>query len=315
MVKNKITNDFNDNKLLNVKSIELNDEPINDTDAVNKLYVDNKTDNFSQTFDNSRNEHVLTSKGHIDMNNFNIENVRFMCIKYEPQVDCHPVILSYFNKHLDESTILRLNDDSNERYLQIRQGNTAYNLQIYNKAQIIDTTIIQNGNTGGYVLQHWLIECLDKKDSGKISNFIKTTRTSSPTGDSGSTTLPPIGNSFMYIETSSNNNGDDRIFCSWERTDLIHISNITFYYNRFTTSVESSRRMGRFRIQILKNNAWETIYTIEKNTELTELSTDWVLLNLDITDDNYGIKLIYDQIESAHADMCFSNIMITHSIF
>ena len=26
-------------------------------------------------------------------------------------------------------------------------------------------------------------------------------------------------------------------------------------------------------------------------------------------------KLIYDEIENAHADMCFSNIMITHSIF
>ena len=113
----------------------------------------------------------------------------------------------------------------------------------------------------------------------------------------------------MYIETSSNNNGDDRIFCSWERTDLIHISNITFYYNQIFNIYRSlQERMGRFRIQILKNNAWETIYTIEKNTELTELSTDWVLLNLDITDDNYGIKLIYDQIESAHADMCFSVI-------
>ena len=31
--------------------------------------------------------------------------------------------------------------------------------------------------------------------------------------------------------------------------------------------------------------------TIEKNTNFTELSTEWVLLNLDITDDNYGIKL------------------------
>ena len=62
-------------------------------------------------------------------------------------------------------------------------------------------------------------------------------------------------------------------FCSWERTDLIHISNITFYYNRFSTSIESSRRMGRLRIQILKNNAWETtFYTIEKNTEFSELS-------------------------------------------
>ena len=39
----------------------------------------------------------------------------------------------------------------------------------------------------------------------------------------------------MYIETSGNNNGEN-VFCSFERTDLIHISNITFYYNRFTTS-------------------------------------------------------------------------------
>ena len=64
------------------------------------------------------------------MNNFNIENVRFMCINQEPQTDCHPVILSYFKKHLDETTILRLNGDSNERYLQARVGNTPYNLQI-----------------------------------------------------------------------------------------------------------------------------------------------------------------------------------------
>ena len=51
-----------------------------------------------------------------------------------------------------------------KEYLQIRQGNTAYNLQIYNKTQIIDTTVIQNGN------HRWLctaklaiIGCLDKK--------------------------------------------------------------------------------------------------------------------------------------------------------
>ena len=54
---------------------------------------------------------------------------------------------------------------------------------------------------------------------------------------------------------------------------------------------------------------------LKKNTDFTTLSTDWILLNLDINQDNYGIKLFYDQIESAHADLCFSNIMITHSIY
>ena len=49
---------------------------------------------------------------------------------------------------VDESTILRLNDDSNERYLQARVNNVDYNLQIYNKTQIIDTTVIHSPNTG-----------------------------------------------------------------------------------------------------------------------------------------------------------------------
>ena len=40
----------------------------------------------------------------------------------------------------------------------------------------------------------------------------------------------------MYIETSGNNSELDNndIFVSFERTDIINISNITFYYNRFS---------------------------------------------------------------------------------
>ena len=74
--------------------------------------------------------------------------------------------------------------------------------------------------------------------------------------------------------------------------------------------------MGRFRIQLLlDDNTWTTQYTIEKNTLFNETDSDWTLLNLDFTEEKYGIKLIYDQINSAHADMCFSNITITHSVY
>ena len=41
-----------------------------------------------------------------------------------------------------------------------------------------------------------------------MQNFIKSTKTSSPTGDSGALSLPPTGNFFMYIETSSGNHGN-----------------------------------------------------------------------------------------------------------
>ena len=119
----------------------------------------------------------------------------------------------------------------------------------------------------------------------------------------------------MYIETSSNNHSNN-VFCSFERTDIIQISNITFYYNRFSILNNIFKKpMGRFRIQlILEDNTWSTRYNISKNDRYSNSSTQWRLVNLNFTVENYGIRLIYDQIDTAYADMCFSNITITHSV-
>ena len=95
-----------------------------------------------------------------------------------------------------------------------------------------DTTVIKNGNTGNDVLPYWKIICNDKNNNGKTSNFIKSTKTNSPTDQSGAISNPPIGSAFIYIETSADNYGNN-VFCSFERTDIIQITNITFYYNRF----------------------------------------------------------------------------------
>ena len=106
------------------------------------------------------------------------------------------------------------------------------------------------------------------------------------------------------------------MFVSWERTDIIQKTNTTFYYNRFSTSDNNLRGIGRFRIQLLlEDNTWDTQYTIAKNTQYGATSTEWTLLNLEFTIENYGIKLVYDQIDTAHADMCFSNMTITHSVY
>ena len=73
--------------------------------------------------------------------------------------------------------------------------------------------------------------------------------------------------------------------------------------------------MGRFRIQLLlDDNTWSTRHTILKNDRYSDTSTDWTIIILDFTGENYGKKLIYDQIDTAHTDMCFSNITITHSV-
>ena len=120
----------------------------------------------------------------------------------------------------------------------------------------------------------------------------------------------------MYIETSSNNNGNI-VFVSFERIDIIQIFIITFYYTRFSILIDDSKKsMGRYRTQLLlEDNTWSTQYTTAKNDQYSNSSTDWTLVSLDFTVENYGIKLIYDQIDTAHADMCFSNITITHSVF
>ena len=109
---------------------------------------------------------------------------------------------------------------------------------------------MNSGNTGGFLLPYWKINCNDKNNKSKIQSFIKSTKTNSPTGDSGATSLPPFGSAFMYIEKSSDNHGNN-VFCSFERTDIIQITNITFYYNRFSfLTNDSLKAMGRFRVQL-----------------------------------------------------------------
>ena len=152
------------------------------------------------------------------------------------------------------------------------------------------------------------------KNNDKIENFIKSTKTRSPTGDSGATGTPPVGKGFMYIETSSGTSGSNNIFVSWERTDIIQITNITFYYNKFSSSNVNLRSMGRIRIQLLLDNTWSTRYNIPKTDRYSNSSTDWTLVNLNFTVENYGIKIIYDQIDTAQADMFFSN-MIAHFVY
>ena len=120
----------------------------------------------------------------------------------------------------------------------------------------------------------------------------------------------------MYIETSSNNHGNN-VFVSFERTDIIQISNITFYYNRFSILTNICKKsMGRFRTDLLlEDNTWSTRYNIPKKDRYSNSSTQWRFVNLNFTEQNYGIRSVYDQIDTTHADMCFSNITITHSLY
>ena len=238
-------------------------DPITIREATSKNYFDKFFNDPS----------IIKNNGHIDLNDRDITNARFIQVNQLPQTDSHLCAKLYVDNvisdSVDESSLLRLDPDEkldldnqdsiilnsaltspkkiieiptkayidslheeNERsrrdlgldfydesstlvrfiqtlqnYLKVSVGNDINNLTKYNKIQLTDTTVMKAGNTGGYLLPNWKFSCNDKNSSGKITNFIKSTKTNSPTGSSGTTSLPPIGSAFMYIETSSNNHG------------------------------------------------------------------------------------------------------------
>ena len=128
--------------------------------------------------------------------------------------------------------------------------------------------------------------------------------------------MPSIRDSFLYIETSSSDHGNN-VFVSWQRIDIIQITDITFYYKRFSNLTNiSSKSVDRFRFQLLlAGNTWSTRYNIHKKDGCTDLSTDLTPVSLNFAVEIYGIKLTYDQIDTAHADMCCSIFTITHSVY
>ena len=204
-----------------------------------------------------------------NLNDNNLINLDSITVKRNPFLDNELANKNYIDDELDKNTKVRFNQKL-ENFLKVSVGGDTYNLTKNNKIQITDTTVKKLGNVGSSVLQYRKIVCNDK-NNGKNSNFIETTKTNSPTSNSGASSLPPIGNSFMYIKTSSGNHGNN-VFVSFERTDIIQKSNRTFFYNRFSILTNNNlNAIGRLRLQLLlEDNTWSTKYTTTKNTNYSD---------------------------------------------
>ena len=236
IIKNTDHVDFNDKILDKVHSIKVNSYPTLDEQLTPKFYADNfvydRVDEASllrldpkgmihhgkldSIFLNSsttspRNLIELPTKSYVD--SLHEENERSR----------RDLGLDFYD---ESSTLVRFNQTL-QNYFRVSVGNDTYNLTKYDKIQITDTTEIKFPNIGSDLLQKWNIKCKNKNNISKVGDFVKSTKTNSPTGFSGATSLSPIIDAFMYIETSSNNHGLN-VFVSWERTDIIQISNTTF---------------------------------------------------------------------------------------
>ena len=232
LVRNNRDTNFNNYNLTNINSITLKTQAVNHNDVITKAYVDQ----FHQETERSRRDlgidfydessDKVKNNQDNDLSDNKLTNINSIRNNNNPTDDNHVSNKKYIDNELDKNTIVRFNQTL-QNYLRVSVESDIYNLTKYNKTQLTDATVMKAVNTGGYLLPYWKIICNDKKNNGRIQNFKKSTKSSSPTGHSGVDSLPPIGSAFMFIETSSINYGSNNVFVSWERTDIIQITNIT----------------------------------------------------------------------------------------
>ena len=255
IIKNTDDVDFNNKYLDNVRWIRVTELPESPYDLVPIYHLDEALNIMygyvDSLHENSRNKRVLSSVFNDQDNEFDnnkLTNLDSITVNRNPISHHELSNKKYVDDSIGEGTILRFNQTL-QNYLKVSVGNDAYNLTKYDKIQITDTTIIKYPNIGGYLLQNWPIKSKDKNNNGKIQNFIKSSISTTPSPNTGINTIPTIGKSFLYIETGSNSHGDN-VYCSFERTDIIQISKISFHYNRYSAE-NDYKAMGRFRIQLL----------------------------------------------------------------
>ena len=262
----------------------------------------------------NRNRHDVSSVFNDqdnEINNNKLTNLDSISVNRDPSCDTELANKNYVDDSIGSGNGLRF-VQTIQNSLKVSVGNDTYNLT---KFQVTVTTNTKYPNTDGYLLQTGAIKCNDKNNKVKSQNFIKSTKNNSPTGDSGATGFPPFDNVFMYIETSSNNQSKN-VFVSIERTSIIQISNITFFHKRFSILPKYLfKSLGRCRIQLLLEEiTWNTRYNIPKKDRYSVTSIQWTKLSLQFTEGNYSVKLVFDEIVTAHADTCFSNFVITQSV-
>ena len=310
--------DFNKYNITNINSVTLNTQEVNDNEVITKAYIDQfhqKNErsgrNLRIDFYDESNDLVKINQNN-DLNDNKLSNLDSITVNRNPTSDNEVSNKRYIDDELDKNTVLRFSQTL-QSYLEVSVGSDTYNLTKYDKIQITDTTIIKYPNSGGYLLQTWVLKCNDKKNKGKLQNFIRSTKPTSGTANSGAGGFSSVGDSFMYTETSFASQGHERNFVSWERTDILQITYLTF---SSISNNDTLKSMGRFRIQLLLEDiTWSTQYTIAKNDRYSDSDSEWTLLNSNFTVENCGIIIIYDQIDTAHADMCFSNFTITNSVY
>ena len=166
LVRNNQDNDFNYYNLTKIKSITLNTQAVKGDQVISKAYVDqfhqedeqSRRDLGKDIYDES-NDLVKNNQDN-DFNGNKQTNIVSMTINRDPTSDNKVANKKFVDDSVGDGSVLRFNQTL-ENKLKISVGNDTYNLTKDDKNQIIDTTFIKSGDSGGYLLPYWKIICND----------------------------------------------------------------------------------------------------------------------------------------------------------
>ena len=103
-------------------------DPISIREAASKNYVDNLFNDSS----------ILKNNAHIDLNDRNITNARFIQVNQLPQIDSHLTAKLYVDNAVDESSLVRNNQDNDFNNNNLTNINSiTLNTQAVNDNQVI----------------------------------------------------------------------------------------------------------------------------------------------------------------------------------
>ena len=76
-----------------------------------------------------------------------------------------------------------------QNYLKVSIGKDIYNINKYDKKQIFDITVLKLPNSCRDLPLHWVSKCNNENNISNKKSFKKSTKTTSPTENSGTTSL------------------------------------------------------------------------------------------------------------------------------
>ena len=162
VVRNNQDNDFNNCNLTNQNSITLNTQAVSGNQVFTKAYVDQ----FRQQNERSRrdlgidfydesNDRVKNNQDN-EFNNIKLTNLDSITVNRDPISDYKVAHKKYIDDSIGEGSFLRFSQTL-QNYLKVSVGNDTYNLTKNDKTQFTGTTVTKNPNSGGYLLQNWVI--------------------------------------------------------------------------------------------------------------------------------------------------------------